>query len=161
MTHWKSPCFWERLRAEGEEGVRRWDGWMASPMQWTWTWANSGRWWGTRRPSMLQCMGSQRVRYDWATKQQQHYYSISTHIHTHHIFLIQSSVDERVGCFHVFTIVNSIAKNIEELQNLRRNGVALIVNKRFQNAVLGCNLKNDRMISISFQGKPFNITVIH
>ena len=43
---------------------------------------------------------------------------------------------------------------------LRRNGVALIVDKRVQNAVLGCNLKNDRMISIHFQGKPFNITVI-
>ena len=43
---------------------------------------------------------------------------------------------------------------------LRRNGVALIVNKRVQNAVLGCNLKNDRMISVHFQGKPFNITVI-
>ena len=45
-------------------------------------------------------------------------------------------------------------------ESLRRNGVALIVNKRVQNAVLGCNLKNDRMISVSFQGKPFNITVI-
>ena len=43
---------------------------------------------------------------------------------------------------------------------LRRKGVALIVNKRVQNAVLGCNLKNDRMISVRFQGKPFNITVI-
>ena len=43
---------------------------------------------------------------------------------------------------------------------LRRNAVALIVNKRFQNAVLGCNLKNDRMIQVHFQGKPFNITVI-
>ena len=43
---------------------------------------------------------------------------------------------------------------------LRRNGVALIVNKRVKNAVLGCNLKNDRMISVGFQGKPFNITVI-
>jgi len=42
----------------------------------------------------------------------------------------------------------------------RRNGVALIVNKRVQNAVLGCNTKNDRMILIHFQGKPFNITVI-
>ena len=42
----------------------------------------------------------------------------------------------------------------------RRNEVALIVNKRVQNAVLGCNLKNNRMISIRFQGKPFNITVI-
>ena len=43
---------------------------------------------------------------------------------------------------------------------LGRNGVAIIVNKRVQNAVLGCNLKNDRMISVCFQGKPFNITVI-
>ena len=45
-------------------------------------------------------------------------------------------------------------------ESLRRNEVALIVNKRVQNAVLGCNLKNDRMISVHFQGKPFNITVI-
>ena len=45
-------------------------------------------------------------------------------------------------------------------ESLRRNGVALIVNKRVWNAVLGCNLKNDRMISVRFQGKPFNITVI-
>ena len=42
----------------------------------------------------------------------------------------------------------------------RRNGVAIIVNKRIQNAVLGCNIKNNRMISVHFQGKPFNITVI-
>ena len=46
-------------------------------------------------------------------------------------------------------------------ESLRRNGVATIVNKRVQNAVLGCNLKNDRIISVRFQGKPFNITVIH
>ena len=45
-------------------------------------------------------------------------------------------------------------------ESLRRNGVAIIVNKSIQNAVLGCNLKNDRMISVHFQGKPFNITVI-
>ena len=45
-------------------------------------------------------------------------------------------------------------------ESLRRNGVAIIVNERVQNAVLGCNLKNDRMISLRFQGKPFNITVI-
>ena len=45
-------------------------------------------------------------------------------------------------------------------ESLRRNGVAFIVNKRVQNEVLGCNLKNDRMISIHFKGKPFNITVI-
>ena len=45
-------------------------------------------------------------------------------------------------------------------ESLRRNGVAIIVIKRVQNAVLGCSLKNDRMISVHFQGKPFNITVI-
>ena len=45
-------------------------------------------------------------------------------------------------------------------ESLRRNGVAIIVNKRVQNAVLGCNLKIDSMISVCFQGKPFNITVI-
>ena len=45
-------------------------------------------------------------------------------------------------------------------ESLRRNGVAIIVNKRVRNAVLGCNLKNDRMISVHFQGKPFNITGI-
>ena len=45
-------------------------------------------------------------------------------------------------------------------ESLRRNGVAITVNKTVQNAVLGCNLKNDRMISVHFQGKQFNITVI-
>ena len=45
-------------------------------------------------------------------------------------------------------------------ESLRRNGVAIMVNERVQNAVLGCNLKNDRMISLHLQGKPFNITVI-
>ena len=45
-------------------------------------------------------------------------------------------------------------------QSFRRNGVAIMVNKRVRNAVLGCNLRNDRMISVRFKGKPFNITVI-
>ena len=47
-----------------------------------------------------------------------------------------------------------------EQESLRRNGVAITVNKRVQNAILGCNLINDRMVSVHFQGKPFNITVI-
>ena len=47
-----------------------------------------------------------------------------------------------------------------EQESLRRNGVALIVNKRVRNTVLGCNLKKDRMISVHFQGKPLNITII-
>ena len=47
-----------------------------------------------------------------------------------------------------------------EQESFRRNGVAIMVNKRVWNAVLGCNLKNDRMVSVHFQGKPFNIMVI-
>ena len=70
-AHWKSPWCWERLRAEGEGGIKGWDGWMASPMQRTWTWANFGRWGGTRRPGVLQSTGSPRVRHDWVTQQQQ------------------------------------------------------------------------------------------
>ena len=66
MTHWKSPWCWERLRAEGEEGVRGWDAWTTSLMQWAWTWPNSGRWWRTGRPGVPQSMVLQRVRHDWA-----------------------------------------------------------------------------------------------
>ena len=62
---------WERLKAGGERDNRGWDGWKASPTQWTWFWASSGRCWRTGKPGMLQSMGSQRVRHDWATEQQQ------------------------------------------------------------------------------------------
>ena len=71
----ESPWCWERLRAEGEEGVRGWDGWMAPPMQWTWTWANFRTWWGTGKPSRLQSMGSQSVRHNWVTEQQKQWQS--------------------------------------------------------------------------------------
>ena len=68
LTHLKRPWCWERLKA-GEEGDNRgWDGWMASPTQWTWVWVNSGSWWWTRRPGVLQSMGSQRVSHDWGTE---------------------------------------------------------------------------------------------
>ena len=59
---------WERLRAGGEGGDRGWDGWMASPTQWTWVWANSGSWWWRGRPGVLWSVGSQRVRHDRATE---------------------------------------------------------------------------------------------
>ena len=63
--------FWERLRAGGEGDDRGWDGWMASPTQWTWVWLNSGSWWWTGKPGMLQFMGLQRVRHNLMTEQQQ------------------------------------------------------------------------------------------
>ena len=59
MTHWKRPWCWERFKAGGEGDDRGWDGWMASPTQWTWVWVNSGSWQWTRRPGVLQSMGSQ------------------------------------------------------------------------------------------------------
>ena len=64
----KRPWCWERLRAGGEGDDRGWDGWMASPSQWTWVWVNSGSWWWTGRLGMLRFMGLQRVRHDWATE---------------------------------------------------------------------------------------------
>ena len=67
-THWKRPWCWERLKAGGEGDDRGWDGWMASPTRWTWVWVSSGSWWWTGRPGVLQFMGSQRVRHDWATE---------------------------------------------------------------------------------------------
>ena len=75
LSHWKSPWHWERLQTEGEVGNRGWDDWMPSLMQWMWTWANFGRWWGTERPGMLQSVESPRVGHDWVTEQQ-HIYSM-------------------------------------------------------------------------------------
>ena len=68
VTHLKRPWFWERLRAGGEGDNRGWDGWMASPIQWTWVWVSSRSWWWTGRPGVLQSMGLQRVGHDWATE---------------------------------------------------------------------------------------------
>ena len=66
LTHWKRPWCWEGLGAEAEGDNRGSDGWMASPTQLTWVSVNSGSWWWTGRPDVLQFMGSQRVQHDWA-----------------------------------------------------------------------------------------------
>ena len=59
-----------KIEGGRKRGQREWDGWMASLTQWTWVWANSRRWWRTRKSDVLQSMGSQRVRHDLATEQQ-------------------------------------------------------------------------------------------
>ena len=66
MTYLKRPWCWERLRAGGDRDDREWDGCMASPTQWTWV--NSGSWRWTGRPAVLQSMGSERVRHNWASE---------------------------------------------------------------------------------------------
>ena len=68
LTLWKRPWCWERLKAEGEGDNRGWDGWMASPIQWTWVWVGSRSWWWTGKPGVLQSMGSQRARHHWVTE---------------------------------------------------------------------------------------------
>ena len=65
LTHWRRSYCWERLKAKGEVGSRGWDGWMASLIQWTWTWANCRRRWGTGRPGMLQYMGREELDRTW------------------------------------------------------------------------------------------------
>ena len=68
LTHLKRPWCWERLKA-GEEGDDSgWDGWMASPTQWTWVWVNSGSWRRTGKPGVLKSMGWQIVGHDWETE---------------------------------------------------------------------------------------------
>ena len=57
-----------KVEGRRRRGSRGWDGWMASPTQWTWVWANSGSWRWTGRPGVLQTMVSQRVRHDWTTE---------------------------------------------------------------------------------------------
>ena len=73
-THWKRPWCQKRLRAGGEGNIRGWDGWMASLTQRTWVWANSGRRWRTGKSGMLESMGSQRVRHNWATENNNKWY---------------------------------------------------------------------------------------
>ena len=68
LTHWKRPWCWERLRAGAEGNDRGWDGWMASPTQWTWVWVDSRSWWWTGRPGVLGFIGSQRVGHNRATE---------------------------------------------------------------------------------------------
>ena len=65
---WKDPDAGKDWRQEEKGTTRGWDGWMASPTQWIWVWVNSGSWWWTGRPGVLQNMGSQRVGHDWATE---------------------------------------------------------------------------------------------
>ena len=65
---WKDPDTGKDWGAGGEGDNRGWDGWMASPTQWTWVWESSGNWWWTGRPGVLQSMKSQRVGHDWATE---------------------------------------------------------------------------------------------
>ena len=64
LIHWKKTKDWR----QEEMGTTGWDGWIASLTQWIWVWASSGSWWWRGKPGVLQSMGSQRVRHNWATE---------------------------------------------------------------------------------------------
>ena len=81
LTHWKRPWCWERLRAGGEGNNKGWDGWMASPTQWTWVWVISGSWWWTGRSGVLPFMGSQGVEHDWETGLNWYLYMVKSCLH--------------------------------------------------------------------------------
>ena len=106
LTHWKRLWCWEGLGAGGEGDDRGWDGWMASLTWRTWVWVNSGSWWWTGRPGVLQFMGLQRVGHDWVNDLIWSEYSI---LYMYHDFFIHSSVNGHLGCFHVLATVNSAA----------------------------------------------------
>ena len=95
-------------RRRGDD--RGWVVWMASLTWWAWVWVNSRSWWWTGRPGVLQFMGLQRVRHDWATELNWTEYFI---VYMYHNFFIHSSVNGHLGCFHVLAILNSAEMNKE------------------------------------------------
>ena len=83
---WRTDLYEEtlmlgKIEAGGEGDDRGWDGWMASPTQWSWVWVSSRSWWWTGRPVMLRFMGSQRVRDDWETELNWNWATNTFHLH--------------------------------------------------------------------------------
>ena len=76
LTHLKRPWCWEKLKAGGEGDNRGWGGWMASPTQWTRVWVSFGSSWWSGKTGLLQSMGSQRIRHNWATELDWKVYSL-------------------------------------------------------------------------------------
>ena len=99
LATWWEWC-WQKLKAGGDVDDRGQDGWMASLTQWTWVWASSGSWWCTGKPGLLQSMGSQRVRQDWATEQQ------LIHGMQEAVSLIIPLVKDNLIVYNFFTITN-------------------------------------------------------
>ena len=100
---------WEGLGAGGKGEDRGWDGWMASWTQWAWVWVNSGSWWWTGMPGMLQSMGLQRVGHNWVTE-----LNLIFHYLNFWQLLICSlfSTEEHLCCIQILAIMNKASVNI-------------------------------------------------
>ena len=97
----------EKIEGGWEGDNRGWDGWMTSLTQWRWVWVNSRSWWWTGKPGMLQSMGSQRVRHDWATELNWIFHCL----HESSCF-IHSPAEGHLYCFQVVAIMNEAAISI-------------------------------------------------
>ena len=85
VTHWERPWYWERLRARGDGSKGGGDGWMASLTQWTWVWANSGRWWRTRNLACCSPWGWKSGTWlsDWTTTKYRYLLRRINSLHSH------------------------------------------------------------------------------
>ena len=110
LTHWKRLWCWEGLGAKGEGDDRGWDGWMVSLTLWTWVWVNSGNWWWTGRPGVLQFMGSQRVGHDWATELNWTEYNQSIIQHYRSFLEVQAQV--RLYLYQITRFCKSISYSL-------------------------------------------------
>ena len=119
LIHSKRPWCWEGLGAGGEGKDRGWDGWMASPTQWTWVWVNSGSWWWTGRPGVLQFMGSQRVRHDWTDLNWTEISTIEWSHEPNHQWLVQA-FSHCITLTLILLSLSSLYKNICDNAGLTR-----------------------------------------
>ena len=97
----KDPDAGKNWRQE-EKRTRGWDGCMASPTWWTWVWASSRSWWWTGKPGVLQSMGSQRVRHDWATELMR--WQISLHTHAHNWTFVLTILERNPNLYTLYWI---------------------------------------------------------
>ena len=141
LTPWKRPWCWESLKA-GEEGDdREWDGWMASLTQWTWVWASSRSCWWTGKTGVLQSMGLQRVRHDWANElnwfqeTQLSFVSFSLQVTTHHFslasFKILFSFFFYMGFLQMILFVSHTASWVCRFVCVNKFGKFLVVTSSF------------------------------
>ena len=117
---WKDPDAGKDWRQE-EKGMTGWDGWMASPTWWTWVWASSGSWWWAGKPGVLQSMGSQRVRHDWATELK---WKIS--LTSWEGILFACLLDSLIQCFGVLVVVAMVWEDCQpDIKSSRVNTIVL------------------------------------
>ena len=102
------PWCWERLRAGGEADDRGWDGWMASPTQWTWVWVDSGSWWWTGRPGILRFMGSQKVGHNWATELNYANVNIAWNLSTKDDISLKQQLNHSINIYWITILIREI-----------------------------------------------------